>query len=149
MVDQGFSASPGRPDPQPTIGKLILTHDDSDTDHIQTQTSDCAHETSATSFASPLPIPTTVDLRLFWPLDSRGRLYGPLDLTNPCHRDALWSEIADSIERSDIWMDVFDQRSERGEYEPAHYLALKTEAEKLRRYKRQCMQALEAMERVR
>ena len=77
----------------------------------------------------PLPVPTALDLGLFWPPDGPGRLYGPLDLANPFHRDALWSEIERSIETSDTWMDVLDQRSERREYHPAHYLALKTEAD--------------------
>ncbi len=102
-----------------------------------------------TTLHAPLPIPTALDLRLFWPPDSRGRLFGPLDLANPCHRDALWSEIADSIERSDTWMDVLDQRSERREYEPAHYLALKTEATALRSFKRRCLQVLEDMDSAR
>ena len=41
---------------------------------------------------------------------------------------------------------MLDQRSERREYHPAHYLTLKTEAEALRRFKRRCLHVLEEME---
>lgn len=147
-----FIAPLGRPDPQPAISNTFVPHDDSGACDIGTRTRDCdlgTHNTRVITLHEPLPIPTATDLSKFWPPDSPGRLYGPLDLANPFHRDALWSQIANEIEISDAWMDLLDRRSERGEYHPAHYLALKTEATKLRSFKRRCLQVLKDMERAR
>jgi len=92
------------------------------------------------TFATPLNVPSSIDLRNFWLLEQ------PLNLDNPFHRDTLWRWIQESIDRSCDWIDVLTRRQERDPLAPAMYEALRAEATELLAYKRACLAKLAGIE---
>jgi hypothetical protein len=116
-------------DPEPTVG---------------TSTVGCrsksVKENYPHTFATPLTVPTEVDLRRFWYLER------PLDLSNPFDRDTLHRWIQESIDQSCDWIDVRKSCQEREPLDAAVHQAMLDEAYRLLSYKRACMALLATLE---